>query len=143
MLAKEVLDLRRTTRAEKAEQIKQAAFLFARVTRDADEIAAALEVSARTVQRLVHMPAFQAEVKRLGYQGELRFRKKQRVKPSERTPRGPERQQKEEYQRVKQLWHGMTDIPEHRRARIIADREDIKSSYNTVRRWCRDWRQKE
>ena len=143
MLAKEILDLRRTTRAEKTEQIKQAAFMFARVTRDADEIAAALEVSARTVQRLVHQPLFQAELARLGYEGEMRFRKRQRVKPAKRAPRGPERQQKTEYQRVKQLWHGMTDIPEHRRARIIADREDINASYTTVRRWCRDWRQKE
>ena len=32
----------RPTRAEKAEQIQQAAFMFARVTRDAEEIAAAL-----------------------------------------------------------------------------------------------------
>ena len=141
MLSEEVLDLRRTTRAEKAEQIKQAAFMFARVTRDADEIAAALQVSSRTVQRLVHQPLFQAELDRLGYQGELRFRKKQRVQPSERAPRGAKRQQKEEYQRVRQLWHEMTDMPEHGRARIIADREDISASYTTVRRWCRDWRQ--
>ena len=142
MLSEEVLDLRRATRAEKAEQIKQAAFMFARVTRDADEIAEALQVSSRTVQRLIHMPAFQAELDRLGYQGELRFRKARRVKPSERAPRGPERKQKEEYQQVRQLWHEMTDIPEHRRARIIADRKDITSSYTTVRRWIRDWRPK-
>ena len=143
MLAEEVLDLRRTTRAEKIEQIKQAAFMFARVTRDAEEIAAALEVSPRTVQRMIHHPLFQAEVKRLGYRGEMRFRKRQRVKPSERSPRGPERQQKEEYQRVRQLWHEMTDMPEHGRAKVIADREDISASYTTVRRWCRDWRRKE
>ena len=143
MLSEEVLDLRRATRAEKAEQIKQAAFMFARVTRDAEEIAAALRVSPRTVQRMIHHPLFQAEVKRLGYRGELRFRKAQRVQSSERAPRGAERMRKPEYQQVKQLWHEMTDTPEHRRARIIADREDISASYTTVRRWCRDWRQKE
>ena len=38
------------TRAEKTEQIQQAAFIFARVARDADEIAASLRISPRTVQ---------------------------------------------------------------------------------------------
>ena len=75
MLTEEGLDLRRTTREEKVEQIKQAAFMFARVTRDADEIAAALEVSSRTVQRLMNNPAFHAELDRLSYQDERRFRK--------------------------------------------------------------------
>ena len=136
------MPLKRTTRAEKIEQIQRAAFIFARVTRGAEEIADALRVSSRTVQRLIHLPAFQAELDRLGYQGERRFRKAQRAQGTERAPRGAERTQKPEYQKVKRLWEQMTDIPERHRARIIADRSDIKSSYNTVRRWCRDWRQK-
>ena len=37
--------------------------------------------------------------------------------------------QKPEYQKVKQLWEQMTDIPEHGRAKVIADRPDIKASY--------------
>ena len=142
MLTEEVMILRRATRAEKAEQIQRAAFIFARVTRGAEEIADALRVSSRTVQRLIHLPAFQAELDRLGYQGERRFRKAQRAQGTERAPRGAERTQKPEYQKVKRLWKQMTDIPERHRARIIADRSDIKSSYNTVRRWCQDWRHK-
>ena len=130
------MSLKRPTRAEKAEQIKQAAFMFARVTRDADEIAAALRVSPRTVQRLIHLPEFQAELDRLDYQGERRFRSAQRAQ------RAAERAQKPEYQKVKQLWHQMTDIPEHRRAKAIADREDITTPYDTLRRWIRDWRHK-
>ena len=110
--------------------------MFARVTRDAEEIANALRVSSRTVQRMIHLPAFQKELDRLDYQGERRFRK------AERAQRSAERKRKKEYQKVKQLWHQMTDIPERRRARVIADREDIKASYNTVRRWIRDWRNK-
>ena len=55
MLTEEVMILRRATRAEKAEQVKRAAFLFARMTRDAEEIAAALQVSSRTVQRMIHL----------------------------------------------------------------------------------------
>ena len=130
------MSLKRTTRAEKAEQIQQAAFLFARVTRDGNEIAAALRVSSRTVQRLIHLPAFQEELDRLGYQGERRFRTAQRAQ------RRAERTQKEEYQHVKQLWEQMIDVPEHRRAKLIADREDINAPYDTVRRWIRDWRHK-
>ena len=106
--------MKRTTRAEKIEQIQRAAFMFARLTRDANEIAAALRVSSRTVQRMIHLPAFQAELDRLDYQGERRFRK------SHRAQRSAERTQQPEYQKVKQLWHQMTDIPERRRARIIA-----------------------
>ena len=136
MLTKEVMILIRPTRAEKAEQIQRAAFIFARLTRDADEIAAALQVSSRTVQRMIHLPAFQAELDRLGYQGERRFRKAQRAQ------RDAERTQKPEYQKVQRLWEQMTDIPEHGRAKVIADREDIKASYVTVLRWIRDWRQK-
>ena len=127
----------RPTRAEKAEQIKQAAFMFARVTRDADEIASCPQRSVkRTVQRMIHLDAFHAELDRLGYQGERRFRKAQRAQ------RDDERTQKPEYQKVKRLWEQMTDIPEHGRAKVIADRPDIKASYVTVLRWIRDWRHK-
>ena len=68
--------------AEKAEQIQQAAFIFARVTRGAEEIADALRVSSRTVQRMIHLPAFQEELDRLGYQGERRFGKAHRAQRS-------------------------------------------------------------
>ena len=136
MLTKEVMILIRPTRAEKAEQIKQAAFMFARVTRDANEIATALGVSKRTVERMIHLPEFQEELDRLGYQDERRFRKAQRAQ------RDDERTQKPEYQKVKRLWEQMTDIPEHGRAKVIADRPDIKASYVTVLRWIRDWRHK-
>ena len=128
--------MRRSTRAEKAEQIQRAAFMFARVTRDVEEIADALRVSSRTVQRMMHLPAFQEALDRLDYQGERRFRK------AERSQRSAERKRKAEYQKVKRLWHQMSDIPEHGRAKVIADREDINASYDAVRRWCRDWRHK-
>ena len=126
--------MRRSTRAEKAEQIQRAAFMFARVTRDVEEIADALRVSSRTVQRMIHLPLFQEELDRLDYQGKRRFRK------SHRAQRSAERTRQPEYQKVKQLWEQMTDIPEHGRAKVIADREAINASYNTVRRWYRDWR---
>ena len=100
--------MRRSTRAEKAEQIQRAAFMFARVTRDVEEIADALRVSSRTVQRMIHLPAFQEELDRLDYQGERRFRKAQRAQ------RSAERKRKAEYQKVKRLWHQMSDTPRSR-----------------------------
>ena len=48
---------RRKSRADKT-----SAFMFARVTRDANEIAAALGVSKRTVERMIHLPEFQEGV---------------------------------------------------------------------------------
>ena len=98
--------MRRSTRAEKAEQIQRAAFMFARVTRDVEEIADALRVSSRTVQRMIHLPAFQEALDRLDYHGERRFRK------AERSQRRAERKRKAEYQKVKRLWHQMSDTPE-------------------------------
>ena len=70
----------RPTRAEKREQIKKAALLFARLTRDADEIAKALEVHPRTIYRMFKLPEFDAELDVLGYVGERNFRTSPRTK---------------------------------------------------------------
>ena len=64
----------RPTRAEKREQIKKAALIFARLTRDADEIAEALEVHPRTVYRMIKLPEFHAELDALEYVGTRNFR---------------------------------------------------------------------
>ena len=64
----------RPTRAEKREQIKKAAFIFARMTRDADEIAKTLKVHPRTIYRMTKLPDFHAELDTLGYLGERNFR---------------------------------------------------------------------
>ena len=62
------------TRAEKHEQVKKAALIFARLTRDADEIAKALEVHPRTVYRMIKLPEFHTELDALGYVGTRNFR---------------------------------------------------------------------
>ena len=64
----------RPTRAEKREQVKKAALIFARLTRDADEIAKALEVHPRTIYRMIKLPEFHAELDALDYVGERNFR---------------------------------------------------------------------
>ena len=64
----------RPTRAEKREQVKKAAFIFARFTRDADEIAKALEVHPRTIYRMIKLPEFHADLDALEYFGARNFR---------------------------------------------------------------------
>ena len=55
--------------------------MFARVTRDADEIAAALDIHPRTVYRMVKLPDFHAELDALDYVGERNFR----IRPARST----------------------------------------------------------
>ena len=112
----------------KGEQIKLAAFVFSRITREAGEIANALGCSPRTVQRMIHDQKFQAELDRWEYQGERNFR----------TSKPPDQHRSPDHETVKRLWYELTDIPEHKRVRAIADRVD--TPYNTVRAWIRDLR---
>ena len=128
--------------ARRAVSVEDAADAFIRLERDAVAMSKALGVSIRTLYRIISRDDFHAALDQRGCQGERRFRNTQRKQAGERAPRGDERKRKPEYQKAKRLWEQMADIPEHRRAKIIANREDIKSSYGTVRRWCRDWRQK-
>ena len=110
----------------KAKQVELAAFVFARITRDAGEIGEALGCSQRTVQRLIHDDNFLAELDAWEYQGQRNF---QASKP-------PEPHRSPDYETVKRLWYELTDIPEHKRVRAISDRVDAK--HNTVRAWIRD-----
>jgi len=114
----------------KAKQVELAAFVFARITRDAETIATALDISVRTVQRLIHNDDFLAELDRWEYKGELNFQ----VKPLRDRRKSPD------YEKAKRLWFEMTDIPEHKRARAIE--KHVKTPYNTLRYWTRDWRTK-
>ena len=50
----------------------------------------ALRISSRTVERMIHLPAFQEELDRLGYQGERRFRKAQRAQRDDERTQKPE-----------------------------------------------------
>ena len=81
----------RPTRTEKREQIKKAALIFARVTRDADAIAEALEVHPRTIYRMIKLPEFHAELDSLEYFGDRNFRTR------------PARSTKTEYNRVEEF----------------------------------------
>ena len=83
----------RPTRAEKREQVKKAAFIFARMTRDADEIAKTLEVHPRTIYRMTKLRDFHDELDALGYVGIRNFR----TRPARSTP--PNRDRAEEFRR--------------------------------------------
>ena len=116
----------------KQKQIIQAAFMFARITRDANEMAEALRVSLRTVQRLMDFPEFHAELDDLGYDGERNFKVKEGKRGKGRTA---------EYEHAKRLWEEMTDVPEDRRLAII--RKQVKTPYHTLRVWTLEWRNKD
>ena len=83
------------TRAEKHEQVKKAALIFARLTRDADEIAKALEVHPRTVYRMIQRPEFHAELDALEYTGARNFR----THPARNT--NPDYDREKEFRRLK------------------------------------------
>ena len=76
----------RMNQISKAKQVELAAFVFARITRDAETIATALDISVRTVQRLIHNDDFLAQLDRWGYKGELNFQ----VKPLRDRRKSPD-----------------------------------------------------
>ena len=116
---------------EKLDQVKRGAFMFARITRDADEIAKALRVTPRTVYRLLDRDDFNTELDVLGYEGERSFR----IQPRGKGKRKP-RQPSEEKKSARELWHSL-DIPEPQRATAIAEQTGM--SVRTIRGWIREW----
>ena len=116
------------TRAEKAEQVKRAAFMFARITRDADEIAKALDVTPRTVFRLLDRDDFHTELDALDYEGERNFRTK------------PAREMPPLYDRARAMWDELADLPRHKRGRVIADTLGVP--IRTIRSWIARWKEK-
>jgi len=86
-----------------------------------------MNVTERTVYRVITLDAFHAELDALGYQGERNFRK---------TYRGMSRK----HDKARKLWERMqTDgTPRHKQAGIIADQ--TLTNIQTVRGWIRKWR---
>ena len=117
----------RPTRDEKHEQVKRAAFIFARLTRDADAIAKALEVNPRTVYRMIERPDFNAELEALDYDGPRNFRTK------------PARRPHPNYERAEELWNSLSHLPRSRRGKIIAEELDIP--IDRVWNWMRKWKE--
>ena len=126
-------------RYTKRAQVRTAAALFIE-DRDAAKMAKALGVVERNVYRLIKREDFNAELDALGYTGPRNFRtqpKRQRGrdKKRNRTRHSPERA------KAILLYQSMTDIPEHKRTRGIA--EILNLTYPKVRAWIREWRKEE
>ncbi len=112
----------------KQKQIIQAAFMFARITRDINKSGKALQVSPKTVQRLMHFSEFHAELDSLGYEGDQDFN----VKDGERGKGRPA-----EYEHAKRLWDEITDVPEQKR--LAVTKKQVKTPYHTLRVWTLEW----
>ena len=121
--------MRKPSRAEKHEQVKRTAFMFARITRDADEIADTIEVTPRTVYRLLDRDDFHAELDALGYTGERNFRTK------------PARSRHPNHDRAKSLWDELNHLPRSKRGRAVA--EQLNIPIEKVWNWMRNWREEE
>ena len=115
------------TGAKKAEQVKIAAIIFARVTRDASQIADALQVTPRTIYRLIDREDFREELDALGYTGDRNFH------PA--TPR----QIQPDHDRAKRLWDSLFDVPRRVRGRRVA--EELGIPISRVWNWMRNWEQ--
>lgn len=95
--------------------------------RDAAKIAQAMNVTERTVYRIITLDAFHAELDALGYQGERNFRKTQRGRS-------------QKHDKARKLWEGMQQdgTPQHKQARTIS--KQTHTHIQTVRAWIRTWR---
>ena len=113
----------------KQRQAIECARLFVK-HRDAAKIAQSMNVTERTVYRIISLNAFHAELDALGYEGERNFRKTQRGKS-------------QKHDKARKLWERLqtSDTPKHKHGRIIA--EQTHTHIQTVRAWIRDWRKAE
>ena len=117
--------MRTPNRTEKAEQVKTAAIIFARMTRDANQIADVLQVTPRTIYRLMDREDFHEELDVLGYTGDRNFH------PATSRQRHPD------HDRAKRLWDSLFDVPRRMRGRRVA--EELGVPIGRVWSWMRNW----
>jgi len=110
-------------------KLHAAAFVFAKITRAASEIADMLGISDKTVRRYADDPQWDNALDELGYTGERRFTRAKTRDAKRDTP--------EKYKQAYDLylWHRKENTPKHRIARRVGEETDLPAS--TVRRWAR------
>ena len=115
------------SKAERDILITAAATLFARHTRDANEIAAVLGTTQRTIHRWSKEPRWPQTLDTLGYESERNFR----VQPARDTRENPNFETVEGAYREAQE----QGVPKHKRVSLVADQTGVKAW--TVRNWAK------
>lgn len=113
------------TKKELNTRIRLAAKAFATGS-TADEIATLCNVSERTIYRWASTDTWTAELDKIGFTGNRKLRTNEFRKPIG-----------EQYEQVKELYHDMTDVPEHKRLRILEEQTGIR--YGRLAEWRRRW----
>ena len=115
------------TKAERNILITATATLFVRHTRDANEIAALLDTTNRSVHRWSKEPLWHEVLDTLGYEGERNFR----VQPVRDIQGNPN------FVHVKTAYEQAQreGVPKHRRVRRVAEQTGVKDG--TIRYWVR------
>ena len=115
------------TKAERDILITAAATLFARHTRDANEIAALLDTTKRTVHRWSKESLWHQTLDTLGYEGERHFR----VQPARSIQENPNFETVEGAYREARA----QGVPKHKRVSLVSKQTGVNDW--TVRNWAK------
>lgn len=110
-------------------KLHAAAFIFAKITRGAGEIADMLGITDKTVRRYTDDPQWDNALDELGYTGERSFTSAKKRDAKRDTP--------EKYKRTYDLYLQLREenTPQHRIASRVGEETGLPAS--TVRRWAR------
>lgn len=110
-------------------KLHAAAFIFAKITRAASEIADMLGITDKTVRRYTDDPQWNNALDELGYTGERSFTSAKKRDAKRDTP--------EKYKQAYDLYLQLRkeNTPQHKIASRVSEESDLPAS--TVRRWAR------
>ena len=110
-------------------KLHAAAFIFAKITREAGQIADMLGITDKTVRRYTDDPEWDNALDDLGYTGDRSFTSAKKRDAKRDTP--------EKYKQAYDLYlqHKKENTPRHKIASSVGEETDLPAS--TVRRWAR------
>ena len=110
-------------------KLHAAAFIFAKITRSASEIADMLGITDKTVRRYTDDPQWDHALDELGYTGDRSFTSAKKRDAKRDTP--------EKYKQAYDLYvqHVKDNIPQHKIASRVGEKVELPAS--TVRRWAK------
>ena len=110
-------------------KLHAAAFIFAKITREAGQIADMLGITDKTVRRYTDDPEWDNALDDLGYTGDRSFTSAKKRDAKRDTP--------EKYKQAYDLYlqHVKDNTPQHKIASRVGEETDLPAS--TVRRWAK------